>query len=83
VGFFGLSRASAEAWRPLPPPVECGAVGKGAIASACECREEAEEGVAEVLGETAGLDAAAAPGEVLLAGAAMVLARRVATGPGG
>jgi hypothetical protein len=78
VGFFGLSKASAEAWRLLTPPVECWVVGKGEMASGCECREEAVEGVAEALGETAGLDTAAAPGEVLLAGAAMVPDLRVA-----
>jgi hypothetical protein len=78
VGFFGLSKASAEAWRLLTTPTECWAVGRGEMASGCECREEAVEGVAEALGETAGLDAAAAPGEVLLAGAAMVPGLRVA-----
>jgi hypothetical protein len=75
VGFFGFSRASAAAWRLLFPP--CCAGGRGPTASLGECREDAEEGVAEADGEAAGFDVAPAPGEVLLAGAAMFLALRL------
>jgi hypothetical protein len=76
VGFFGFSRASAAACRLLPPE-DCG-VGRGASASGCECTEEADEGVADALGEAAGREVAL--GEALLAGAAMLLAFAAAVG---
>lgn len=68
VGFLGLSRASAAAWTLLAPEWFT-TLGGSAMASGCECSDEAVEVVAE--GDAT--DLGVAPGEALLAGAAILV----------
>jgi hypothetical protein len=78
VGFFGFRTASAAACRLLLPECWWTLLGKAVATSCCECTDDAVETGADAPGEAAGFEDA--PGEGLLAVAAMVVAFSCAGG---